>query len=204
MKFISIVIVVLVSLIVAGIATLFNVIGLTGIGFWYWVLISTILTIGSLQLQFKTWKRFRLSLIRVYISLNKFFKRIDAKMKYNEDLNATELQEKAIGLWKLCLKDKDTNLSSSLSNQYRQIEKRNMMIVLSPINAVDYLMTIMDVDNSKSCLYEVRIGQKMSEGIISLFDTENERRMRLGEEERRSLIFKDLDKLHQEIKKSTI
>ena len=144
-----------------------------------------------------------MSLIRTYIFLNKSFRKIDIKMQYNEDSTTTELQERAIGLWKLCLRDKKTNLSSSLGNKYRQIGKDNMMIVLSPINAVDYLMTIMDVDNSKSCLYEVRIGQKMSNIIIMAFDTENEKRMRLEEEERRNLIFKDLDKLHREIK-STI
>ena len=79
----------------------------------------------------------------------------------------------------------------------RQIEKNSMVIILSPINSVDYLMTIMDIDRSKSCLYEIRITQKLAEGVISAFDSENERRMKLGEEERRDSIMKDLDKLLQ-------
>jgi hypothetical protein len=57
------------------------------------------------------------------------------------------------------------------------------------------MMTIMDVDSTKSCLYEIRIGQKLSEGVISSFDMENERRIKMGEEERRKSIFMDLDKL---------
>lgn len=147
---------------------------------------------------FLSGKRLRL---KVCIAFNKFLKKIRSKMSDDEVIN--DLQDRAISLWKLCLRDKSAKLSSSLGNRCRQIEKNNMIIVLSPINAVDHLMTIMDVDDSKSYLYEVRITQKMSQIITKLFDNENERRMRLGEEERRSFIFNDIDKLYKEIK-STI
>jgi hypothetical protein len=54
----------------------------------------------------------------------------------------------------------------------------------------------MDIDDkNKSCVYEIRIGPKLAEGIILSFDNENERRLREGEEERRKSIYKDLDKL---------
>ena len=109
------------------------------------------------------------------------------------------MQEKAVRLWKLCLRDKETNISCSISNRTRQIEKTNMLIILSPLNQLDYLMTILDIDDkNKSCLYEIRIGPKMAEGVISSFDNENERRMREGEEERRNSIYNDLDKLLQQ------
>jgi hypothetical protein len=116
----------------------------------------------------------------------------------DEERKVSELQDKGIRLWKLCLRDKDTSISCSISNQMRQIEKNSMVIILSPINSIDYLMTIMDIDRSKSCLYEIRIGPKLSESVISAFDNENERRMKLGEEERRDSIMKDLDKLLQQ------
>jgi hypothetical protein len=54
----------------------------------------------------------------------------------------------------------------------------------------------MDIDDkNKSCVYEIRIGAKLAEGVILSFDNENERRMREGEEERRNSIYNDLDKL---------
>jgi hypothetical protein len=80
-------------------------------------------------------------------------------------------------------------------NKIRQIEKDNMLLILSPINEMDYQMTIMDVDNNKSCLFEISIGGKYSESIIDLFDDENERRMKLGQLEKRESIHNDLDKL---------
>ena len=80
-------------------------------------------------------------------------------------------------------------------NKIRQIEKDNMVIILTPMNEQDYLMTIMDVDNNKSCLYEIRIGNKNSILLIDLFDNENEKRMLIGQKEKRDTIQNDLDKL---------
>jgi hypothetical protein len=199
MKFVLSVVVLLVSLILAGVVTLCGVIPLTGIGFWWWFLSSFVVTVGLTKWRFRSMKRFKLYAQRFYLRANRFFSKIDVKMAYSdEERKVSELQDKGIRLWKLCLRDKDTSISCSISNQMRQIEKNSMVIILSPINSIDYLMTIMDIDRSKSCLYEIRIGQKLAESVITAFDNENERRMKLGEEERRDSIMKDLDTLLQQ------
>ena len=196
MRFIFIVFLSLLSILLSGVFVLFGLENSTSIGYWWWLGLSTVLVTLGIYFRFRTETRLRFFLVRNYLKWNGFFTRVESKVKYStEDFSQSELQEKAVRLWKLCLKDEDTSISCSISNQTRQIEKNNMLIVLSPINSIDYLMTIMDVDQTKSCLYEVRISQKISEGVISSFDAENERRMRLGEEERRNSIFKDLDKL---------
>jgi hypothetical protein len=53
----------------------------------------------------------------------------------------------------------------------------------------------MDVDENKSCLYEIRFGDKSSTVLMDLFDTENEKRMLMGQSEKRESIHNDLDKL---------
>jgi hypothetical protein len=53
----------------------------------------------------------------------------------------------------------------------------------------------MDVDNNKSCLYEIPIYSRISDNLIEVFDNENERRMNLGQSEKRQSIHNDLDKL---------
>jgi hypothetical protein len=98
-------------------------------------------------------------------------------------------------LWKLLLRDLGSQISCSLGNRIRQIEKDNMLLILSPINQVDYQLTIMDVDNNKSCLYEIPVHSKFAESLIEIFDTENERRMSIGQIEKRKSIHNDLDKL---------
>jgi hypothetical protein len=80
-------------------------------------------------------------------------------------------------------------------NKTRQIERDNMLLILTPMNEVDHLMTIMDVDDHKSCLYEIRFSNKSSQNLIELFDTENEKRMQDGQSEKRNSIHNDLDKL---------
>lgn len=197
MRFILVVFVAVIALIMSGFLTLFGILDwIPGMDFWILNLITLILSSVLVWSRFRSMSQFKFFVLKTYLRLNGFFSKMDTRLSYSdEEKQVTELQEKGIRLWKLCLKDPDTSLTSSISNQIRQIEKDNVVIILNPINAVDYLMTIMDVDPTKSCLYEIRIGQKLSESVISSFDGENERRMKLGEEERRKSIFMDLDKL---------
>lgn len=186
----------LVSLILSTLIVLCGLTELTGLGFKVWFTVSLLITYGAYKWKFKNEKRFRWFLLKKYVTINSFFKKIDNRVvQYSEDNKVTPMQEKAVKLWKLCLRDKETNISCSISNRTRQIEKKNMLIILSPLNQIDYLMTILDIDNNKNCLYEIRIGPVLSEGVISSFDSENERRMKEGEEERRNSIYSDLDKL---------
>ena len=200
MKIIIASLILLSSLLLSGILVMFGVTEMTGISFAPCLLISMVVSYLVFKAKFKTEKRFRYFFLKNYVAMNSFFRKVDNKMKYeSEDNKISPMQEKAVRLWKLCLRDKETNISCSISNRTRQIEKTNMLIILSPLNQLDYLMTILDIDDkNKSCLYEIRIGPKMAEGVISSFDNENERRMREGEEERRNSIYNDLDKLLQQ------
>jgi hypothetical protein len=54
------------------------------------------------------------------------------------------IQYKSVRLWKLLLRDGDSVISCSMVNKIRQIEKDNMLLILSPINEMDYQMTIME------------------------------------------------------------
>jgi hypothetical protein len=196
MKFFSLMLVVLSASILSGFFVLSGIPDSFGIGYWYCLLLSGILTVLGFWWRFGTYSRLKIRIHRSYIYLNSIFSKIEQRINFpDEEKNITELQEKGIRLWKLCLRDPETTITCSISNQIRQIEKENMVIILNPISSVDYMMTIMDVDSTKSCLYEIRIGQKLSEGVISSFDIENERRIKMGEEERRKSIFMDLDKL---------
>ncbi len=197
MKIITTFILSFISLILAGILTISGLTEATGFGFIYWFFVWMWIVFLIYKRNFKTQDLFRFYLIRKFVILNSFFHKIDKKMTYHEDNRITPIQEKAVKLWKLCLKDKNVNITCSIALGTRQIEKDNLLIILSPINQLDYLMSIIDgdVDGSKNCIYEIRIGQKLSSGIISAFDIENEKRMKDSEESRRKFIHSDLDNL---------
>ena len=135
-------------------------------------------------------------IFRKYISSKNYFKRVKETIDHDKDTHDNlPIQVKSTKLWKLLLKDSESVISCSMVNKIRQIEKDNMLVTMKPMNERDCLMTIMDVDDNKSCLYEIRFGDKSSLALMDLFDTENERRMLLGQSEKRDSIHNDLDKL---------
>ena len=111
-----------------------------------------------------------------------------------EKIPITAYEEKAIKLWKVCLKDAESVLSYNTQG-VRQIEKENLFIIFQPSGNLYHIMTIMDVNESGKTLFEIHIPKKEAEEISSLFDIELEKRMRRVEDSKRSIIEGDLDKL---------
>lgn len=150
---------------------------------------------ATYKVRFKTFNTFKFFLFRNYLKVKSFVSKINNQSYSEKNTEILPIQNKSIRLWKLLLRDELSQISCSLGNRIRQIEKDNMLLILSPMNQVEYQLTIMDVDSTKSCFYEIPIGSKLSETIIELFDVENERRMSIGQNEKKLSIHNDLDKL---------
>jgi hypothetical protein len=151
---------------------------------------------GTYKLKFNKKNSFKNFIYRNYIKFKWGLQNINEKLQAKpENSEILPIQTKSIKLWKLLLRDDKSQISCSLGNKIRQIEKDNMLLILSPINQQDFQLTIMDVDNNKSCLYEIPIYSRLSENLIDAFDSENEKRMNEGQSEKRQSIHNDLDKL---------
>jgi len=135
--------------------------------------------------------KYRIKILRVY--WRKWRRSIDNRMTI-ERKQITTYEEKAIRLWKILLKDEDTQMNYNTSG-VRQIEKDNVLMMFQPAGNSEYLMTLFDVDDTRRSLYELRIPQKESEVVSDYFDTEMEKRMKKAENNKRSIIETDLDKL---------
>ena len=165
-------------------------------GLFFFPVILLFVSYGAYKIKFGKFNMLKLYIYRKLVFVKWFYKSFTTHInKDTESIEILPIQAKSKKLWKLLLKDGESQISCSLSNRIRQIEKDNMLLLLSPVNQVDFLLTIMDVDNNKSCLYEIPISGKFSENLIELFDNENERRMNLGKNEKRQSINNDLDKL---------
>jgi hypothetical protein len=171
---------------------MFGIVDLSKIKFIYWVISFSIILLSLYKYKFKSEKLFKYFIFKNYLNINKSLKWFDTKVTSGE-IKVSPMQEKAVKLWKVCLKNKKSIISCSISNKIRHIEKNNLLITLSPTNQIDYLMTI--IDNNKSCLYEIRISSKLADDVILSFDVENQRRMMIIEESKRKFIYNDLDKL---------
>lgn len=107
----------------------------------------------------------------------------------------TPYEEKAIRLWKILLKDEDTQMAYN-SHGVRQIEKNNIFMIFQPTSGTDFIITLMSItdDNNKS-LYEIYIPLRHASIVCDCFDDEMDRRMRKVSESKRSIIEEDIDRL---------
>lgn len=115
----------------------------------------------------------------------------------------TPYEEKAIRLWRLCLKDEDTQMAYN-THGVRQIEKEHLFIMFQPGGNNDHIMTIMDVNSNGRSLYEFHIPQKESDYVSECFDLEMEKRMRKVENNKRNIIETDIDKLLAQEEKTSM
>lgn len=106
----------------------------------------------------------------------------------------TPFEEKSIKLWRICLKDKDTQLAYN-SNGVRQLDKDTLFLIFKPSGNNDFIMTIMDITDEKKSVFEIHIPLKHSSDVCDYFDDELERRMRETENAKRSIIGDDIDRL---------
>jgi len=184
------------SVILSGLTVLSDLHQTTGISFSTWLMTFGLVGFIYYKIKFKKIGIFRIFIYREYIKLNNFFKKIDKTVSYdNKEFKINPIEEKAIKLWKLYLKDNDSYLSCSISKGTRQIEKDNLLLLLSPQEYDDYLMTIIESERDKSQLYEVVISRKNISLVVSSFDNENEKRMSGSEDDKRNSIHIELDNL---------
>ena len=114
-----------------------------------------------------------------------------------ESSKLTPYESKGIRLWKICLRDEETQMAYN-SYGVRQIEKDNIFIILSPANGSDkYIMTIMDITSERRSLYELNIEGRHANSTCEAFDIEMEKRMNKAQNSKRDLIETDIDKLIQ-------
>lgn len=141
------------------------------------------------------WKRWT-------IKWRKWKEKLDSKI-IPEPEKISAYQEKAIKLWKICLRDKDTQLAYNTSG-IRQLEKESLFMIFKPSSNRDYIMTIMDINDSRKSVYEIHVPNNYADDVCDFFDIELERRMREAENNKRSIIDDDLNKLLDQEEKSII
>lgn len=137
---------------------------------------------------------------RFLVKWKKMRKRMDKRMSEGGD-KLTPFEEKAIKLWRLCLKDKNTQLAFN-TNNIRQLEKENLFMIFRPSGNRDHIMTIMDINSERKSVYEIHVPNNYSDDVCDYFDIELEKRMREAENNKRATIDDDLDKLIDQEEKS--
>lgn len=181
----------LLALVFSGILYMFGITSLTPVPFNIWLLASIVLFYGAYRLRFKNKRALRFFLIRKWIEFNNWFHKIDRKITVNKH-KLTPMQEKAIKLWKVSLKDKDCVLHCSLSTRERQVVSGSILMILSPTGVDHHILTIFDSNDDTKCnFYEIVIPQPQQ--MCEQFDYEMDKRMRQNELERREIIEDIMD-----------
>jgi hypothetical protein len=137
--------------------------------------------------------RFQYKLKRLIVRWQKWRKKLDNKLILDKN-KLTDFEQKAIRLWRLCLKDKDTQLAYN-SFGIRQLEKGNLFLIFKPSGNNDFIMTIMDINDERKNVFEIHIPTRNAYDVCDYFDMELEKRTREAEVAKRSIIIDDLDRL---------
>lgn len=134
--------------------------------------------------------------LRFVLNFKKWRVNLDKKIMFDQKNKLTSFQTKAFQLWKLTLKDKSSILDYSSISRVRQIEKNDMLLIFYP-GSQNWTLVIIDNNKGKKNLYEVQIPSSESTTLCDFFDEENEKRMRVRENEKRAIIYEDLNYLIQ-------
>lgn len=147
---------------------------------YFFVIYSTLLYLVY-RLKFKKVRVLKFYFLRKLLTLNRMFTKIDSKV-YSSNIEISSLQERSIKNWNSLLLDKTTILSTSLISQDRTIQRGSLLVVLR--SNPDTTLTAFGVN----LYYETFIPQLYSNEMISNFDKEQEKRMKMLESKKRSHI----------------
>lgn len=134
----------------------------------------------------------RRKILRGIIKWRRFKKKLSKKISLERHERQSIYQQKAMQLWSVMLKDKETMLHYSNITNVRQLHKKEVLISLYPGHD-DFHMCIIDHSGQRNNLYEIVILKYDVTLLVDTFDVENDRRMRHLEGEKRSIIYEDLD-----------
>lgn len=138
---------------------------------------------------------------KIRVRWRKWKRSLDNSIK-PESSKLTPYEEKGLRLWKMVIRDEDTQLAYN-SDGERQIEKDTIFITMTPHSGSDrFTMTIMDITSSRRSLYELHFDGKPASAATESFDVEMQRRMKKVQMSKRNLIETDIDKLIQSQDKS--
>ena len=146
--------------------------------------------------------KLRYQYLRLCVRWRRLFKSLDNKMSI-DNFTLTAYEEKAMRLWKILLRDENTQMAFN-ANGVRQIEKDNIFMILQSSSGSYYIMTLMDIKDSRRSLYELHIPIKHADVLTDFFDDEMERRMRRAESNKRKIIENDIDSLLEQEEKVMI
>ncbi len=134
----------------------------------------------------------------------KFYLKLKLKLikKFDKVEKIDLIQARAIDLYSLYLKDKESYISCSFISRKRHIQKDQVLIILNP-GSQNGILTVIDENQETSInCYEVSIPMKLYTGMTLDFDKEMEKRLRCAENSKKEAISNDLDKLIKEALKN--
>lgn len=135
----------------------------------------------------KLTKKFKFRLIRFYLKW--------MQNRSSQVVKLDDIQRKSVDLFKLYLRNPETNLVCSLMSGKRHIDVDDVLLILNKTPR-GYVLTVIDENknNSINC-YEVNLPDVTSFELIELFDNKMERRLVNSEASKKGAISKDLDSL---------
>lgn len=148
------------------------------------------------KIRFKNYNRFKIYVFRKWIRLKYKYSNISIKPSID-----APLVERGIKIWRLCVRDKKSELNYSLVSKIRQVKLNNFYLVFTEDEFERGTIRIYNTDKSCSSYFECYITKNHFEEVADFFDIEVEKRVRIADNLNKSILIDNMDNIIENLQK---
>jgi hypothetical protein len=150
----------------------------------------------SYKIRFKNFNRFKIYVFRKWIRFKYKYSKISMTTKIE-----APLVERGIKIWKICVRDKKSELNYSLLSKIRQVKLDNFYLVFTEDAYERGTIRIYNFNESCSSYFECYITKINFEEVADFFDTEVEKRVRITDNNNKNILIDNMDKIIENLQK---
>lgn len=146
------------------------------------------------KIRFKNFRRFKIYLFRKWIK----FQRSKNNKKRSLD---SPLSEKCIQIWKLCVKQKNSELLFSYISKSRQVLFEDFYLIFTEDEYERGTIRFYNNKNGCNSYFECYVNKNNFEDVAEYFDLEIEKRMRVIDNSNKNKVLSNMNEIIQNFQK---
>ena len=148
------------------------------------------------KIRFKNFNRFKIYVFRKWIK----FKYKYSKMSMTPIIEGP-LIDRGIKIWKICVRDKKSELNFSPVSKIRQVKLDNFYLVFTEDGYERGTIRVYNFNESCSSYFECYITKNNFEDVADFFDIEVEKRIRITDNNNKNNLINNMDKIIENLQK---
>jgi hypothetical protein len=148
------------------------------------------------KIRFKNFNRLKIYFFRKWINFKYKYSKIGKKRIINQPLT-----DRGIKIWKICTKDKRSELNFSYISKARQIKLGELYLIFTEDEYERGTIKIYNNTSGCNSYFECYINKNNFEDVADYFDLEVEKRIRVIDNHNKNKVLHSMDELIETIQK---